>query len=159
MKRLLVLLVAGLSLLAIPVATADGPDSAVTVQANGATYVYDFTAQVYNLVPDFATGVNFGLNWSGSDWTGASVVVSVDDLGAPVGVALPTVWDPAPLAELPNGTVYCLGDDGAYHAIPDADTAFAMGMTWAGTDWTGVVHVSNVAQLPAPVGAVYTAAQ
>ena len=158
MKRLLVLLVSGLALFAIPVATADGPDPAVTVQATGVTYVYDYTAQVYRLVPDFATGVHVGLNWSGVDWTGASVVPTVDELAAPVGADLPSVWDPMQFAELANGSLYSLGDDGAYHYIPDPSTAFALGMAWTGTDWFGVTHLSSVDQLPGPVGDALTAA-
>ena len=140
MKWLFAPLVAALALFAIPVATADGPAQVVTVQQTGVTYTYDYTAQVYRLVPDWATGVKVGLNWSGADWTGADTVMTTDDLGAPVGTALTSVWVPVPLAELPSGDLYSLGTDGAYHYIPTPSTAFAMGIQWGGTDWTGVTH-------------------
>jgi hypothetical protein len=153
MKRLLVLLVAGLALLAIPVATADGPDPVVTVQQGGMTFFYDSTAQVYRQVPDYATGITLGMSWSGTSWLYAVPVLTVDQLAAPVGTELSSVWDPPTLVELPTGSLYSLGTDGAYHYIPDLTTAVNAGVTWTGLDWYGATHISSPLQLAAPVGA------
>ena len=154
MKRLLVLLVAGLALLAIPVAQADGPDPVVTVQQGGMTFFYDSTAQVYWQVPDYATGVSVGMNWSGTDWLYAVPVLTVDQLPAPVGATeLTSVWNPFTLGELPDGSLYSLGTDGAYHFVPNPATVVGVGAVWTGLDWSGVTHISSMLQLPAPVGA------
>ncbi len=157
MRRLLVLLVAGLAFLAIPVAQADGPDPVVAVQQGGMTFFYDATAQVYRQVPDYATGISLGMNWSGSDWLYAVPVLTVDQLAAPVGTEFTSVWDPPALAELPDGSLYQLGDDGAYHFIPNPAIAFGVGMAWTGIDWSGATHIDNPLQLAAPVGAPLTA--
>lgn len=156
MKRLLVLLVAGVALLAVPAAMADGPDPVVTVQQGGMTFFYDTTAQTYAQVPDYATGAWLGINWNGTSWTYAVPVLTTGQLAAPTGTALASVWAPIQTAELPDGSVYMLGTDGAYHYLTSPSTAFAHGLTWTGTDWAGVTHVSSMLELTAPVGAAYT---
>jgi len=35
------------------------------------------------------------------------------------------------------------GDQGIYRHVPDATTAFAMGLTWCGSDWCEVVHYNS----------------
>ena len=153
MKRLLIIMLSSLSLFAVPAATADGPNPAVTVQ-NGDTYVYDFTAQVYRLVPDFATGVSLNLNWNAGGWSWVGTAATPDQLGyGGVGQAWPSVWEePAGFAELADGSLYYYGADGMYHYVPGPDQAFALGATWGDTDWDGVAQFDTPGDLPAPVG-------
>src|SRR4051794_2197335 len=48
--------------------------------------------------------------------------------------------------EEPDGTVYIWdGDQGIYRHVPDANTAFALGLTWCEYgDWCEVVHYDSV---------------
>jgi hypothetical protein len=53
------------------------------------------------------------------------------------------------IVELPDGTLYALdGGNFTYGAIPDADTAIALGLSRCGGDWCGVTHVNGL-MLPA----------
>ena len=74
-----------------------------------------------------------------------------------MGTEFSSVWNPVALAELPDGSLYQLGTDGAYHYVPNPATAVGVGVTWTGLDWSGVTHIDDMLQLAAPVGAPLTA--
>ncbi len=158
MKRSLVLACAALAFAAAPAAgiaavpPANGDD---VVLPDGSVYQLGDDG-AYHLIPDVATANAMQLDWNG--------LAQVGSLDGPVGDPIPSVAAAAapqvvastrtatvsvPPANgddvvLPDGSVYQLGDDGAYHLIPDVATANAMHL-----DWNGLAQVGS---LDGPVG-------
>jgi len=133
------------------VATAANANGNDVILPDGSVYQLDADG-AYHWIPDVATANAMHLDWSSLQPV-ASLDAPVGDpyssttaSSAPAAFSTLTSVVPADGSDvlLPDGTVYQLGSDDEYHAIPDVATANAMHL-----DWT---NLQLADELPGPAG-------
>jgi hypothetical protein len=148
MKRLVLLaLLAGCILYTPAVAHADDSFPSPAETSDGTVYTYDVNSGDYRQIPDADTAYSMAVYWCNQvgDWCGATHYNSTSDLPASVG----SVWSSCSCQYWveANGNVYQYNvDNGEYDQVPDADTAYSLGINWCPDqgDWCGIHDDSSV---------------